>query len=328
MSVGGQRLKKVIGDRLSQVIYGYRTDGRLYRSFDNGYSWQLVTASPLVDHFIMSPADPFTLYSAPSLDCIAGDAVDQPFFVSIDGGATFEDRAPIMNLQPLLAHPLKEDTVWAAGCDGVYLSEDGGRTWQVRSNAGESALWRDYTAVEMAASYLAGDPQPAEANWDHLYVVAERADGAGIVAYSGDLGDTWGQITPADSQTVFYIDALTADPTVAGRLWLAERLGVWATEDLGNFWGLTNRGLETVTGDDPAAGSVNLNDVVQLPNERLFLAASDGLYTKLTNEAVWQKVTNEMFDLLDVQSLLFTDSKPGKLWLNTDDGVYTYKIQE
>ena len=319
--VEGVALKKVIGDRLLPVIYGYTYDNRLYRSRDNGRVWDFVSAAPAVDDFIMSPANPFVLYSGAALDCSAEGAETQPLYVSTDGGVTFIDLKPILALRPLLAHPTDPETLLAAACDGIYLTEDGGQTWQMRSDSSESALWRDYVAVEMVAAYLAGAPEPEAPNWDHLYVLAQNADGASVVAYSGSEGDDWGQITPADAKNPFKISSLAADPAIAGRLWLAESEGVWATENLGQFWGFTGRGLEGVL-------EMGLNDLVQQPDNRLFVGTKMGLFTKLADEAEWAALSGEPFSQLDVQGLLFTDSAPDHLWLNTNDGVYTYGDEE
>lgn len=71
VNIKGYSLKKVIGDRLSSMIYGYTDNGWLFRTPDDGETWMLITTSPSVEDFVMSPAEPNVLFSErwPGLCC-------------------------------------------------------------------------------------------------------------------------------------------------------------------------------------------------------------------------------------------------------------------
>ena len=124
--VNGQALIKVIGDRLSPTIYGYTTRGWLYRTDNDGDDWYLVTKSPDVQDFIMNAENPNVLYSGAGADCESGARQSVPMYKSVDGGKTFEKVANGINLKPLLTAQYDEDLVFAADCDMLFVSDDGG----------------------------------------------------------------------------------------------------------------------------------------------------------------------------------------------------------
>ena len=331
LEVGGYALRKVIGDRLSPVIYAFTVEDRLYRSTNNGRSWSLVSTRPAVRDFIMSPADPYMLYSGLELDCEADSAFVQSVFVSADGGASFTAWDPPVSLKPLLAHPTDPNRALAASCDGIYMTGNGGQHWELLSDSSETALWRDYVPVEIAAAYTAnsaGQPVGQGLTWEHLYVVAEAPGGASVVAYSNDEGDSWGQISPSGATAPFRITSLAVAPQTAGRVWVAEIQGVWSTQDNGLFWALSNAGLSSVLDRGYAGRELGLNDVVLHPDETLYLGTGVGLYEKPVAGAAWIKTdaTEAPFRLSSVQSILFTDSRPDVLWLNTDTGVFLHQL--
>jgi hypothetical protein len=70
-----------------------------------------------------------------------------------------------------------------------------------------------------------------------------------------------------------------------------------------------------------------LNDIVLHPNELLLLATEQGLYGKGTAVNRWSKLGDGVFLRLAIDSLLFTDSRPSRLWLNAEDGVYTFTVR-
>lgn len=324
VSIEGSRLKLVIGDRLNSTIYGYTTNGWLYRTPDNGQTWELVTREPAVDHFVMSPADPFTLYSGAPLNCARRSARVEPIYRSEDGGGTWLGLLPLQNLQPLLAHPTDPKMLLAAGCDGIYVSDNGGGSWQVKANAGESALWQEYVAVNAKAAYAASEFASSQLNWDHLYVFAHNANNDSVVGYSGDIGDTWGVVTAADSSRRLRISALAVDANVAGRLWIATREGVYSTDDLGSAWSLDDIGLATVlrlNGRQPA-----LTDLLHHSSGRLILGTVRGVFVRPDVGLGWSQVLASGYTALNVTNMLFTDSNPNTLWLNTTKGVFTYQL--
>lgn len=324
----GALLAEVIGNRLSDTIYGYAVDGRLMRSDNNGVSWRLVTARPQVDAFLMSAADPDLLYAGGPLACFdeSGEPARAPlpFQRSVDGGATFTETVSLTStaaageatLQPLILHPTEPETVIAAGCSGLYASFDGGAAWRALSRTGVDGIPGDFVVQEIVSAYAAVDPE--RATLDILYAVASDAEGRSLVLASDDEGRTWAVITPDASDITFRISSLTADPDTEGRLWFAASSGVWSTADMGLFWGLTSRGLPS--------GDV-LNDIVYHPRRILLVATDAGLYARGTPINLWSPVGDEALQSLAIDSLLFTEGRPNRIWLNAGDGVYFYTLQ-
>lgn len=304
--IGGEILKKVIGNRLSPTIYGFTFSDRLYRTPNNGRTWALVTSTPDVDEFLMSPADPYVLYSSYALNCRSQRVA--PLYRSDDGGLTWENLAPDMSLLPLLADPYDSDTLYAAGCDGIYITYDGGLSWEPVSTAADEPLWDTYVAFEMEA-----------AEGDALYVRADTVSGESVILYSDDGGESWSVISPEATDDPLSISSISVDPYVNGRVWAADAQGVWSTEDLGQFWGLSSAGLANVL-------DRGLNDVIIHPTEKLFLATDEGFYSKTVSATRWTKLGRDTVRL-EVFNFLFTDSLPSRLWLNTEKGVYRYLVR-
>jgi hypothetical protein len=304
--VGGEVLEKVIGNRLSPTIYGFTFSGVLYRTPNNGRTWALVTRTPDVDEFLMSPADPYVLYSTYPLNCRSTLAA--PLYRSDDGGLTWDDVEPDMSLLPLLADPDDSDVVIAAACDGIYITEDGGFTWSALSTADTEPLWDTYVGLEMESS-----------EGSSFYLRANSATGESVILYSEDGGETWAIISPEATSDPLSITSLAVDPYMNGYVWFAESQGVWSTEDLGQFWGLSSAGLSNVLPD-------GLNDVIIHTTDQLFLATEQGFYSKSVGSTRWTKLGRETV-ALDVFNFLFTDSLPSRLWLNTENGVYRYLVR-
>lgn len=323
----GYMLKKVIGDHLSPVIYGYVDGGWLFRSPDDGESWVLMTTKPSVEDFVMSAADPNVLVSGAGQDCSVEDADSAPMYKSVNGGMTFIELMSGRNLRPLLAHGSDKNILYGADCESPYLTTDGGFTWVEKMGDNESP-WETNLAVVMAASEFTGDPMPELANWDHLYAVGTATDGSSLVAYSTDSGNEWLDITPKSDASMQKAKAMTADPKTPGKLWVVDGQGVWWSEGVDEGWNIVFAGLQDVIVETEMGPMLGLNDIVAHSDGSLYLATIRGLYMLAEGETVWEKVLSGIFDEVEISNLLLTDSNSDTLWLNTPQGVFTYEIGE
>lgn len=315
-------IEKVIGDRLSPTIYAFTSNGSLYRSDDDGRIWFLIRAQVEVDDFLMSSADPNVLYSGNGVDCSDPSAANEPFYQSLDGGYTWDEMPTAINLRPLLIDPADPYRLFAADCTMLYLSEDGGMSWVEKPDNSAAQLWMSYHVVDMASASLVGDPPPAQPHWQQIYAIGVDANGEGVIAFSGDAGDTWANITDPN-QTPEAPSVVVAQLKQAGAVWMIAGNGVWATTDFGINWGLTNRGLSSL------ASAGNLNDLTYAFNGKLYLATTRGLYEKDLNAKAWEKTNKTAFGNENLVSLLLTDSNPNMLWINTkDEGVFIYRIEK
>lgn len=324
--IGNERIEKVIGDRLSSVIYAYTESGWLYRSDDDGRVWLLVTTEPLVDDFVMNANNPDVLYSDSEVTC-DGASEDAAMYRSIDGGLSWIELPDSTNKRPLLSHQGDPNSLFAADCDMLYLTADGGLTWVAKPDTSPDALWETFHVVDMVAASLLGDTQPDEPNWNQLFAVGLNENGTGVVAFSNDLGETWVRLTPNIDPAPWGMSAVTADPFVEGLVAFSEPRSVWFTENFGVNWQVTTKGLSNVLDRGVTGIPFGLNDIVYHPGDELYLATARGLYSKSSGASEWAKIDDTDFDLAELTGLLFTQTSPNKLWINSTDGVFVYMIE-
>ncbi len=324
--IDNERILKVIGDRLSSTIYAYSVDGWLYRSDDDGRVWTLVSTEPTVTNFIISAADPDVLYGSNGYDCDDADAEDVYMYKSVDGGVTWIEVADSLNKQPLLAHQGDVDSLFAADCEMLYLTTDGGFSWTEKPDNSPDALWENFRVIDMVAASLVGDPMPDEPNWNQIFAGGINEDGTGVVAFSNDLGESWVRLTPNIDPAPWSLTAITADPFTEGLLAFTEPRSVWFTENYGVNWQVTTKGLSNVLDRGVTGAPFGLFDIVYHPNDTIYLATARGLYMKSPASTEWIKVDDTDFDLAQINSLLLTETALDKIWLNTEDGVYLYVV--
>lgn len=326
--IGNERMEKVIGDRLSEVIYAYSESGWLYRSNDDGRIWNLVTTEPMVDDFVMNASNPDVLYSDSEVSCDAGTvSAETPMYRSIDGGLSWIALPDSLNKRPLLSHQGDPNSLFAADCTMLYLTTDGGLTWEAKPDTSPDALWENFRVMDMVASSLLGDTHPDEPNWNQLFAAGLNANGTGVIAFSNDLGETWVRLTPNIDPAPWGMSAVTADPFVEGLVAFSEPRSVWFTENFGVNWQVTTKGLSNVLDRGVSGVPFGLNDVVYHPKGQLYLATARGLYHKSAAATEWEKIKDTNFDLVELTGLLFTETTPNKLWINSIDGVFVYVIE-
>lgn len=142
------------------------------------------------------------------------------FFSSSDGAATWQEVAnapPCLDanachvLGQLLAQPDRAERLWAGvGSDGIYRSDDAGRTPWIRLPGVDEAR-----AMAFGAPMTAGGPAAV--------FVYGRANGdaqAGLYR-SDDDGNTWQLITSFPAGTYADINAISGDPLIPGRVYIA-----------------------------------------------------------------------------------------------------------
>ena len=158
------------------VVYAGTEPSMLYRSTDDGETWQpspalleLPSAAtwsfpprPHTHHvrwISPHPSDPRTIYIGIELGGV---------MTSRDGGVTWEDRKPgsLYDSHALATHPLARDHVYEAAGGGIALSIDAGRTWR-GADAGMDRHYAWAVAVDAADAnlwYVSASPGPALAH--------------------------------------------------------------------------------------------------------------------------------------------------------------------
>ncbi|MEZ4656761.1 MAG: hypothetical protein R2911_04245 [Caldilineaceae bacterium] len=321
LRLDGYWVQKAIGDRFSNVIYAF-ANGWLYRSTNDGATWALLTSMPVVDDFIMNADDPNVLFSGNGNSCAAGTH-NGPMLKSTNGGLSWFELPNSQGLRPLLTHPFKPEIIVAADCQWLYISEDGGATWQPRPDRSPGALWQSYTIVSAAAVYTEDTENPDDLAWQRLYVGAQAADSSGVLAFTEDLGQSWQRITPDVQSAPWGMATIALDPFNANRNWFADRNGVWFTPDGGADWRFSNQGLNI---DAPEGAGAPVFIIIH-PTGQIYLGTEHGLYTKVFDGVNWIKVADTAFDQTRINSILFTETNAGLLYLNTSDGVQLVRIE-
>ncbi|MFF5479596.1 WD40/YVTN/BNR-like repeat-containing protein [Streptomyces sp. NPDC012935] len=182
-------------------------DGTPYpaqRSADNGATWAEVTSFPKGATPVADPVDPDTFY--------AFDTATGTLHASTDGGVTFTARAGGLNSGDkefqLAVAPGRSGDLWLSlKWNGLYRSTDGGAAF---TKVG--SCWASYTLGFGKAAE--GAPYPA------VYMVGST-ESTTAVHRSDDEARTWVRINDDRRQWGWIGAAVTGDPRIHGRVYLA-----------------------------------------------------------------------------------------------------------
>jgi photosystem II stability/assembly factor-like uncharacterized protein len=295
---------RVIGRPESATLYA-DANGILYRSNNAGASW-VASGTARPEHTILS-GNPNQLYAGDGYPCYAGGP-DVSMWRSTDRGTTWQVVPAGKNLKPL-AHHESEEWLYAAGCDGPYLSKNGGGSFTHQP----SSLFGIYDVHFV---------QPVGDSWTEVWIGGISEGGGGAVLMSRDGGATWERSSPMQLE-LGWLGDLALDRFQSGRVYAPAFYGFFYTPDNGATWVENSQGLEAVTGDVQYGG---LFAVAQSPTgeHRLYLGTMRGLYTRDPSTGVWSKITGQPFDQLQVRDLLILDAAPQRLYVTTPQGVFVY----
>jgi photosystem II stability/assembly factor-like uncharacterized protein len=184
---------------------------------------------------------------------------------------------------------------------GVFISRDGGRTWQVSSLKGHAIR-----ALAQSAS-------------DRNVLVAGALDG---VFRSGDFGINWEQITPLGDSELRNFDSVAIDPQDPQIIYAGTFHLPWKTVDGGENWASIHRGM--IDDSDVLSFTVDASN-----SQRLFASACSGIYRSENSGFGWKKIEGIPFSSRRTPvirqdplhpSVLFAGTTEG-LWKTTDGGA-------
>ena len=278
----------------------------LYRSTDAGAIWSEMGAA-LPEHTISS-AFPDILYAGEGYPCYAGGD-PTPMWRTTNGGAAWQQLPNGLNLKPLAANSLNQ-RLYAAGCDGPYLSTNAGDTFTHQP----SPLFGLYDIKVIA---------PVEPAWTTVWVGGVSEGGGGAVIVSTNSGVTWTQSTPPEFDMGWFGD-LIVDRWAAGHVLAATANGAFHTSDYGASWLSISTGLA----DELPGGLLALAQMPADPQHRFLLGTAHGLYVRTPGAMQqWARVTGTPFDNLAVRDLLVMDGAPNDLYVTTPAGVFIYDLR-
>jgi photosystem II stability/assembly factor-like uncharacterized protein len=204
------------------------------------WSYPLAPHTPHVMLFAPHPRRPETVFAGIEVGGIAR---------SDDGGATWRmvgargAGAIHPDLHGMAICAAAPETIYAATPQGVYVSDDGGESWQQRIEGLEPLYCRPIvvhgaepsTAVVVATHGASG----------FFGIPAERTGGA--VFRTQDSGRTWRQVTHGLPSPLAPTPAMAADPGVPQRFYLPLFSGdVYVSDDAGATWRELAAGLPPI----------------------------------------------------------------------------------
>src|SRR3954451_13281166 len=281
----------------AQLLYG--TDARLLRSKNGGRDWVTEGAATI------SGAVFAVAFNADGSGAMASSGT-RIFYA--ENGLNWQDVLAPGGAAPARAFVLSRNVatrVYLAGARGVFMSEDGGRSWN-RAAGG--------VLPEAAVTSLAVSPGPP----DHVYAVVN-----GNIWLSNDGARVWQKRMVGIPES--NVEAVSVDSHKTGRLWTVAAAKVFVSDDAGTTWSSHGSSL-------PEAGASVRGIAVSANAQTLVLSTHRGVLRSIDGGNNWTQVESTLPVHLE-SGLLLTDphdastlyagfslSPYGEMWRRAEQG--------
>jgi len=285
---------------ISGEVYAATVDG-IYRSTDNGATWNVSLASTTMH--------PFTFAASHDGSVVYCGSLDAPGMVAtVDHGASWANlNLGLQNLfvGGLATFPGPTGSVLYVASTGLYINYDGGPAWQVFE--GFNKIVND-----VQVSPLAGGLIYAGTLHDGVYL-------------SSDFGGTWSQ--SSDGLVPPVINAFASTPARPARIFAATSAGFYVSIDAGRSWG-TQFVVETVNIPDIFSIGISASDP-----DRVYFGGVNGAIYKTIDGASTEENTFLVAGIglpaEDITSIAVTPDKvlvvtrdTGRVYASGDGGVH------
>lgn len=229
----------------SSQIWAGAPSGGLWKSEDNGISWETLTDELTnlgVSDIIINPNFPDSMYMSTG-DGSSGDTYTYGVLRSIDGGQTWDttglsfDVSATRNIRRLILDSTRTNVLIAAATNGIYRTEDAGNTWtQVQSG--------NFTDLEFKPY-----------GHDTVYATAQSAAIPFFVSY--DNGQSWSASSSGIPNNSVYRAKIAVTKAAPNLIYLqgcnttdSGHEGFYRSTDAGATWELRSNTPNLMNGDE------------------------------------------------------------------------------
>ncbi len=294
------------------TIYIGAPQGGVWRSFDNGDTWEILTDSTLISGASGIAID----YNNPNIIYVStgdedtGENPSNGIFKSIDGGKNWIQTSFPTNIAKtgeIIINPTNSNMLWVVSSNGIYKSVDAGNTWVRKFN------------------FVCSEIRLKPNDFNTIYAVSRVGTNISIIK-SIDAGETFTTIQSYTNAGRTMIDVTPANPNY---------LYVLVSDNDESFKGIyrsINSGGTFTTQNT----TTDIYDRSTQSDFDLALAVSDTdpnlIYTgclnvwKSTNGGItltkvnnWSSPSSALYTHADIHDLKFFN---GKLYAGSDGGIY------
>jgi photosystem II stability/assembly factor-like uncharacterized protein len=309
------------------VVYVATASGGLFKTTNGGVGWTPLferQGSISIGDIALEPGNPEVVWlgageSAVRNSVSFGDGV----YKSTDGGRTWRHMGlrDTAHVSKVLVHPRNPDTVYVGAQGhaygpneerGVFMTTDGGRTWQKTL----------YLGPEHGVADMDVDPS----NPNVVYAVMWKfrrtpwthtsGDDRGGLFRSVDGGRTWKKLEGGLPKTVGRIGVAVAPsaPNVVYAITEAKEGTLWRSDDRGETWRNVSKQTSIVS-----RGFYYTHVRVDPANENRVYAVASSLFVSVDGGRTFRNITGRQH--VDFHALWIDPQQPRRVWAGQDGGV-------
>ena len=310
-----------------EVVYVATASGGLFKTTNGGVRWTPLferQGTLSIGDIALEPGNPEVVWlgageSAVRNSVSFGDGV----YKSTDGGKTWQHMGlrDTLHISKVLVHPRNPDVVYVGAQGhaygpneerGVFLTTDGGKTWQKTL----------YLGPEHGVADMDIDPS----NPNIVYAVMWKfrrtpwthtsGDDRGGLFRSIDGGRTWKKLEGGLPKTVGRIGVAVAhsNPNVVYAITEAKEGTLWRSDDRGETWRNVSKQTNIVS-----RGFYYTHVRVDPTNENRVYAIASQLFMSLDGGRTFRNITGRQH--IDFHALWIDPEQPRRVWAGQDGGV-------